>query len=447
MLGERLVAIETRLTSFSCMPYGPFEKPLDQLAQQDLEALAVAGAAESLFLEFKQDLAVEKGELTSRWAQGHTKSIPEAARDKIAKEICAFANADGGTLLLGVAETKETGAPGRYEKAVPLPEAARLSDQLRRSLLDVIEPPLGRLEANAIIVANGNGVVVLRVPSSMLAPHRVKGKTWQCYVRREDESKTMTMREIQDMVLQREASAQRIEQHFGRNVGPFRRELEDHRKANNGKWVGWQISLIPLNSASLRLPRTRNMAVAPGTLQMTYRSGIAGDALGVSGELLTLGYARPILGGVAGQLTFGSAEPADSQSGIVYKWYHDGRLQAWCFNRPEEREYPAVSAGTIAYFLADAFRWVLDVRERSNDTTLVFGCQLVVDNSPGAWLRNDGYGASILGRVSVGEFSVSPIYEIGVGESFDDAVDAISQDIFSAFGADFENSKFVYRTT
>ena len=95
------------------MPYGPFDKPLDQLSFEDLDALGSIGAAESLFLEFKQDLAIEKGEHTSRWAQGNTTSVPEAARDKFAKEICAFANADGGTLLLGVAETKETGAPGR----------------------------------------------------------------------------------------------------------------------------------------------------------------------------------------------------------------------------------------------------------------------------------------------------------------------------------------------
>jgi len=94
-----------------------------------------------------------------------------------------------------------------------------------------------------------------------------------------------------------------------------------------------------------------------------------------------------------------------------------------------------------------AFQWIAGAREASNQPNLEFGMQLIIDNRSGVRMRAFGPTYDFLLAPEVeSEKSVSPVYEVGVGEAFDDAVNAITHDFFNAFGKDFMDVSFVYRS-
>jgi hypothetical protein len=84
-------------------------KSLDAVTIADLEALIEAGARETGELEFKGALPFQpqrnQPEKADRWIEKRDR-VGDYARDEILAEIVAFANADGGTLVLGLHETK-----------------------------------------------------------------------------------------------------------------------------------------------------------------------------------------------------------------------------------------------------------------------------------------------------------------------------------------------------
>ena len=137
-------------------------KPFDQITVADIAQLCSGGAHESFNLEFKRELQGKNG--TTRWANHG--DITEHARDSLLREIVAFANAQGGTLLLGVAETE--GNPPRADAINPIVRAHDLAAQLADAARACIDPPLGSLQIRGIETEEGRGagVVVLRTAAS-----------------------------------------------------------------------------------------------------------------------------------------------------------------------------------------------------------------------------------------------------------------------------------------
>jgi predicted HTH transcriptional regulator len=127
------------------------------LAPSDLRGLIQTG--ESSFLEFK-----------------HSVASPE----KIAKEMAAFANTKGGTILIGVEDNGEMiGVEGYHEEEFWLNQAA--SEEC------IPEIPI-KIE---LVNMGERDVLIVKVPESDEKPVYVKAKgkkTRQVYVRVEDES-------------------------------------------------------------------------------------------------------------------------------------------------------------------------------------------------------------------------------------------------------------------
>jgi hypothetical protein len=103
-------------------------KSLDAITIADLEGLVEAGARETGELEFKGALPFQPTKnqpaKADRWIEKGD-GIGDYARDEILAEIVAFANADGGTLVLGLHETKTE--PRRAERLEPLPNCEGLA--------------------------------------------------------------------------------------------------------------------------------------------------------------------------------------------------------------------------------------------------------------------------------------------------------------------------------
>jgi predicted HTH transcriptional regulator len=105
-------------------------KPFDQITADDIRDLCARGAYENQLLEFKRELPAER-KRPDPWPTGG--DFTAYARDRLFREIVAFANAQGGTLVLGIEETRDQ--PPRAATIYRLPRihdlATRMEDAAR----------------------------------------------------------------------------------------------------------------------------------------------------------------------------------------------------------------------------------------------------------------------------------------------------------------------------
>src|SRR5918992_4005430 len=175
------------------------QAPLNSLTATDVDDLLRDAPPESLNLELKSTLST-KGNQVDPWMIGGG-GIGDRARNSLLEEIIAFANAEGGTLVLGIQETASR--PARPSAISPVPRCRDLAERLRLQARDCIEPPLPIIDSVGIpLDGSGAGIVVVRVPRSGTAPHRLI-PTGQCHVRRNERTEKLTMREIQELVMAR----------------------------------------------------------------------------------------------------------------------------------------------------------------------------------------------------------------------------------------------------
>ena len=127
--------------------------PLDRITEADVRRLIAAGAAESLYIDYKQA----------------TYGGKEADHAELLADVSSFANTAGGDLVIGVAE-----AGGIPNAIVPFTGNA---DDERRRLEDIartgLEPRIRNLQTRAVALAEGGAVIIVRVPRSYAPPHRV----------------------------------------------------------------------------------------------------------------------------------------------------------------------------------------------------------------------------------------------------------------------------------
>lgn len=183
------------------------QKALADITWTDLEALVRDGVPEGPSLDYKRTLSHPDGD--DPWIRGQGR-IGRPARDELAIAVVAFANAYGGTVLLGVDEgTGNTGIP---ERLSPLPRAADLAERLHRAISDVIDPPMPGFLVVPILEpeGEGGGVIALRVAASDAAPHGV-GSPPNAYVRRGASATPMTMRDIQSVFWDARTRRERID--------------------------------------------------------------------------------------------------------------------------------------------------------------------------------------------------------------------------------------------
>ncbi|MDR6827651.1 hypothetical protein J2X48_001377 [Bosea sp. BE271] len=185
-------------------------KPIERVGIEDIHHLITDGVAEGRRIEFKADVPVSSEEqkahakltagerlLDRSWIQG--KALRKFGRDSLMEEVVAFANADGGTLVLGMEETADQ--PPRASRINALPEVAGLERRLRDALIDCVEPRLPYVAVRAVpVTEDGSGIVLVEVGASALSPHWVSS-TRKPTIRREDRCDQLSMSEVHDMVL------------------------------------------------------------------------------------------------------------------------------------------------------------------------------------------------------------------------------------------------------
>lgn len=128
---------------------------LEDITEATLIALCEEGRDESVTLDFKRQL--------------YTKSDDDKA--EIQKDVCAFANSEGGDLVIGITDDRDRAGTIQAIQGEPAKQAERrLLDTL-----DAIEPRIGDLRFQAVPVHAGY-VLILRVCKSLIGPHRYKNR-------------------------------------------------------------------------------------------------------------------------------------------------------------------------------------------------------------------------------------------------------------------------------
>jgi hypothetical protein len=166
-------------------------RAIRDIRDADIRRLVESGLEEHLQLEYKSALYDDN----------------DRGRRELLLDICMFANAAGGIMLIGIPERRDehghsTGAPdpeGVLGVELPNPEAVLNGYDAR--VMETIEERLP-LESTSIDVGDGRRVLAIRVPNSANKPHSVRHLRHIYFPsRRERQRYHLTVREIKELVM------------------------------------------------------------------------------------------------------------------------------------------------------------------------------------------------------------------------------------------------------
>ena len=144
-----------------------FTKPTSELAYEDVEDLTSSSEPESIMLDYK-------------------KMVSGSGREKaeLAKDICAFANSQGGYLVLGVEEKrgKPVHPPCGTERMLERQKAEEWIEQVINS--NIAQRVNTDIKVITIPKSDELCIIVVHVPMSIRMPHMVTGERDNRYYRR-----------------------------------------------------------------------------------------------------------------------------------------------------------------------------------------------------------------------------------------------------------------------
>lgn len=166
-----------------------------ETAQADIQRLIADRAQEGPHLDFKRDLP-------AAW--------DSSAKHELLADVTAFANSGGGDIVYGVDENDAAEASA----ICPL-VLASVDQEVRRLqdfLLNLADPRLPGVQVHAVEVTEGETtgyVLVIRVPQSWAAPHRVKTNQ-HVYLREGLRKRPLDVPELRALFVRTESQAQRV---------------------------------------------------------------------------------------------------------------------------------------------------------------------------------------------------------------------------------------------
>jgi len=166
-------------------------KPLREVTEVDLLEMKAEGTAESVTLEFKQEMY----------------SSARESRLEMLKDISAMANAFGGVILLGVSEKDHC-----FCEIVSVENALEHQSAINKSCRANIEENIEGLEVVPINLQDGRHVLAIGIPEGSSKPHVVNyDKHWRCYRRVGTDNHPIGIREMQELILMQDYSRDKKE--------------------------------------------------------------------------------------------------------------------------------------------------------------------------------------------------------------------------------------------
>jgi hypothetical protein len=173
-------------------------KELDAITEEDLRALVATPVAEGRTIEYKS-------------------ALPGATNEekvKFLRAVSSLANTAGGDLVIGVAAQKgvPTEVPG-----VSVADADGEMLRLQNLMREAIQHRIRGVHLRFVPMSNGNAVLIVRVPRSFNAPHRVKlGGHTEFYARNSNGGYPLDVPELRSAFLETGGVADKV-RHFREN--------------------------------------------------------------------------------------------------------------------------------------------------------------------------------------------------------------------------------------
>ena len=210
------------------------EVPRSEMSKQDLKNLIATG--EGTFLEFKQKIA---------------------SPEKIAREITAFANTHGGTILVGVGDRGEIIGTESYMEE---------EFWIRQAVEEECVPPVD-IELELLTIGQKD-ILIIEVPEAEKKPVYVKGKKRRkVFIRNEDES--VVANEDMIEVMKKGHSEEGVTFEFGEKERLLFRFLNEYSE------ITVQRFSILINTTTYTAAKILVNLVSVGVLDLFEKDGVA----------------------------------------------------------------------------------------------------------------------------------------------------------------------------
>ena len=176
-----------------------FTKPLTDIDEKDIQALADNGEQESATLEFKQKLD----------STGEEKSIKDVKKELV-KDVSAMANANGGFIIYGIKEEKG----GKAKEVVGIEREIKgrpVEEWVGQVLISSVRPRLSFIPRVVNLEEDGKIVLVLQVSRIPYRPHMVLAENVY-YVRNNSGVALADEHEVRAMVLESKSSSDEMKE-------------------------------------------------------------------------------------------------------------------------------------------------------------------------------------------------------------------------------------------
>ena len=204
-------------------------KTIEKLTEADLLQMVEIGRSEDQYLDFKRELYGN--------SEGETKEL--------LKDVAGLANASGGMLLLGVAET-DSAASGVC--GVSLENPQKQIESMEQKITSGLEPILSGVRLKAIPLDSGKHVVAIAVPQSINRPHRaIVTKGGRFSIRRNSRTEEMTYHELKNLFLDSAGVEERVRQMQEKTRDAF--EVEKDQLPSKGRGT-LALHVVPLSARS-----------------------------------------------------------------------------------------------------------------------------------------------------------------------------------------------------
>lgn len=179
-------------------------KPIDGVTEEDLKQLIVDEVCEQRTLDYKADL---------RFSSEHEKK-------ELLKDMASFANAGGGHLIFGISE--DCGKPTEVQGLqVQDQDATWLS--IESSVRDGIQPRLSGVTHVWVNLVSGKVVLIIDIPRSFAAPHRVAYKGTNRFFSRGGAGRfEMDVQELRQAFLQESEISERLRDFLAERLARIR---------------------------------------------------------------------------------------------------------------------------------------------------------------------------------------------------------------------------------
>lgn len=172
------------------MPVDIFHIPLDAIRTEDIQDLLDRAQVETMHLEYKEQMPPTRKEYNS---------LPKTDKDPFVEfgcDVSAFANAQGGDIIFGIAEAEKTKEP----VLVGLPDfdLAECQQRLLHIMNQFVEPHIFGVRFMPIPMSNGKTVLIVRVPKSLYGPHQVELQRKSFWIRNASGKNFMDYQAIQN---------------------------------------------------------------------------------------------------------------------------------------------------------------------------------------------------------------------------------------------------------